>query len=467
MKKTYPLLAFLFSCLTLSATTFNVGSTHTYKTPNSLYLANVVQDGDIIEIDAETFSGNDCLAVWNKDNLLIKGIGGRPHLIANGAYIWGKGIWVLAGDNITVENIEFEGAVVPDQNGAGIRLDGSGLTVRYCYFHDNEMGILTNNTEMGTIDIQYSEFNHNSYGDGYSHNLYVGRVSKLIFKFNYSHHSSIGHNLKSRAQENYILYNRIMDEQTGDSSRLIDLPNGGFSIIMGNSLMQGENAPNHNLLGYGLEGLSNTLNEIYIINNTFVNKRATGLFLDIEEGTSMINISNNIFAGIGSIFNGTPTIMTNNFISTSIANLNFVDENNYDYNLMSNSPAIDYGTTISPVNGNSLTPDFSYLHPQSEIARNNENVIDAGAYEYNTPLSIMDNPTQTLVVYPNPFTDKIFLKNIVLNKSDITIYNSLGQDFTNRIDIKIHEDIIQINTTNLPHGIYVLKTSTFVNKVYK
>ena len=64
-----------------------------------------------------------------------------------------------------------------------------------------------------------------------------------------------------------------MDEQNGESSRLIDLPNGGFSIVMGNLLMQGNNAQNNNLVGYGLEGLSNTLSEFYFINNTLVNKR--------------------------------------------------------------------------------------------------------------------------------------------------------------------------------------------------
>ena len=38
------------------------------------------------------------------------------------------------------------------------------------------------------------------------HNLYIGHVNKLTFRFNYSHHAYIGHNLKSRADANYILY---------------------------------------------------------------------------------------------------------------------------------------------------------------------------------------------------------------------------------------------------------------------
>lgn len=462
------LILFLLCRLTAIATSFSVGSTQFYATPNSLYSANVVQDGDTIEIDAETYIGNNSLAVWDKNNLLIKGVGGKAHLIANGAYIWGKGIWVLAGDNITVENIKFEGATVPSNNGAGIRLDGNGLTIRYCDFLDCENGILTNNSGLGTVDIQYSEFNHNGYGGGYTHNLYVGHINKLIFKFNYSHHAIVGHNLKSRAQENYILYNRIMDEQTGNSSRLIDLPNGGFSIIMGNLLMQGNNAPNNNMVGYGLEGLTNTDNQLLLINNTFVNKRtASCLFVAIEPGTSVANVSNNIFTGTGTLISGTTTAMTNNVVAPIITNMNFVDEANYDYHITVNSPAIDSGSIVSPVNGYSLTPDFVYNHPIDSMVRILDGVIDVGAYEYNSPLSIKNNIPLVHTVYPNPFNEKIILKGAILKRTDISISNSLGQDFTNLITIKINGDITQINTSNLPSGMYIIKAKTIANKVYK
>ncbi|PCJ82891.1 MAG: hypothetical protein COA57_12715, partial [Flavobacteriales bacterium] len=81
------------------ATIHQVGSSKTYISPNALYTASVVLDGDTIEIDAETYTGQPALAVWQQNDLLIRGVGGRPHLVANGEYIWGKGIWVVAGDN--------------------------------------------------------------------------------------------------------------------------------------------------------------------------------------------------------------------------------------------------------------------------------------------------------------------------------------------------------------------------------
>jgi len=438
MKK-YIQLFLMFITLVGYATTYHIGSTRTYVSPRALYNANIVQNGDIIEIDAETYTGNAALAVWNKDNLIIRGIGGKPHLVANGQYIFGKGIWVLSGDNITVENIEFSGAAVPDHNGAGIRLDGNGLTVRNCYFHDNENGILTNNSNVGDILIEHSEFNHNGFGSGFTHNLYIGHVNKLTFRYNYSHHANIGHNLKSRANENYIMYNRIMDEQTGRSSRLIDLPNGGFSIVMGNLLMQGPNAENNNLVGYGLEGLSNTNNELYVINNTLVNKRGTCNFVQIQNGTTIANITNNIFTGIGNLINGTTTTMLNNIVDTTISNIDFVDEANYDYHLNANSPAINVGTAVSSVNGNSLTPDMHYIHPTTFVARPSGTTIDVGAYEYDTTALVNDFLLDGIAIYPNPIQHSFIIKlgNNVLEK--VVLINELGQEVykttTSKVDI--------------------------------
>lgn len=438
---------------------YQIGSTKAYVSPNALYLADVVQDGDTIQIDAETFMGQASLAVWRKNDLLIKGVGGRPSLIVNGENIMGKGIWVLGGNNIIVENIEFSGATVPDNNGAGIRLDGIGMTVRHCYFHDNENGILTSNLNNGDLLIEFSEFENNGYGDGFTHNLYIGRVNSLTFRFNYSHHADIGHNLKSRAKENYIMYNRIMDEQIGNSSRLIDLPNGGIAIIMGNLLMQGENAVNNNLLGYGLEGLTNGLpHQIHVINNTFVNKRAAScIFISITNGTSVANISNNIFAGKGQVVNGSTTTKNTNYVDATISNLAFADEINYNYQLTSLSPAIDYGTIQNPVNGHSLTPDSTYKHPTNYETRNlSNNMIDAGAYEFDQMISVTDLELKPLSVYPNPTNGVLTVETRANHIRELAIQDFLGctvlsKSNSNKIDLSsVNPGIyyIQIITTD-------------------
>ena len=454
------ILSVLFSFIinTSSATTHKVGPTQTYSSPNALYQANVIQDGDTIEIDSATYAGNDALAVWQKNNLFIRGGGGRPKLVANGQYILGKGIWVLAGNDITVENIEFTGAQVPDKNGAGIRLDGEGLTVRHCYFHDNENGILTSNPGLGEILIEYSEFAGNGFGDGFSHNLYIGVVGKLTFRFNYTHRAKIGHLLKSRAKQNFILYNRIMDEDTGNSSRLIDLPNGGFSIIMGNLLMQGPNAENNNMIGYGLEGLFNAaINDLYIVHNTFVNKRvASCLFIDLTAGAESSLIANNIFAGTGTVIQGQGVVQHtygNNLIETHIDSVGFIDEVNYDYHLSPNAHAIDLGLALSPVSGHSLTPDFAYKHLASSESRSIVNNPDAGAYELNNGVGFDKQLSDQLKIFPNPVTDGLRVELSAKQLKNIKIYDSLGHLYMmsneNRLDV-----------SQLPAGVYWLRVET-------
>ena len=236
------LLLVLISFSTSFARVLKVGSNKLYKLPSEAAAVSI--DGDTIEIDAGEYVGD--ATTWYPDNLVIRGADGRAHMKANGEYAQGKGIWVIAGNNIVVENIEFSEASVPDQNGAGIRADGSGLIIRNCFFHDNENGIL--GPDAGEVVIEYSEFANNGYGDGYTHNMYIGKIDKFTLRYSYSHHAKTGHNVKSRAKENYILYNRIMDENNGTSSYDIDLPNGGLSFIIGNLIQQGPNTDNSTIV---------------------------------------------------------------------------------------------------------------------------------------------------------------------------------------------------------------------------
>src|SRR6185295_17832841 len=126
--------------------------------------AEIARDGDVIEIDAGVYARD--AAVWRQHRLTIRGVGGRAHLRADGAQVEGKAIWVVKGNDATIESVEFSGAKVSENNGAGIRFEGAGLTVRDCFFHDNENGILTNANQASDILVEHSEFAHNGIGDG-------------------------------------------------------------------------------------------------------------------------------------------------------------------------------------------------------------------------------------------------------------------------------------------------------------
>ncbi|AUX36117.1 uncharacterized protein SOCE836_083230 [Sorangium cellulosum] len=358
-----------------SAATLTVGPGKTHATPCQAIAA--ASDGDTIEIDAAgSYAGDVC--GWSKDGLTLRGVGGLAKIDAAGKSSGGKAIWVIAGDDTVVENIEFTGAAVPDQNGAGIRQEGANLTVRGCFFHDNENGILAGDNASSTILVEHTEFARNGAGDGQSHNLYINHVAKLIFQHNYSHASNAGHLLKTRALENHVLYNRLTQED-GTGSYEIDVPSGGLTFIIGNLVQQGPSTGNGSIVAYRLESSgANANTELFVVNNTFVNERPNGgTFLNIDASAAPAVVRNNIFAGPGTLTNQGDASLGANFQGDP----RFVDQAAFDYRLQDGSPCVDQGEAPGMGGGIDLTPKFHYVHPAGATGRTTVGTIDIGAYE--------------------------------------------------------------------------------------
>jgi hypothetical protein len=331
--------------------------------------------GDVVEIDAGVYNGP--ATTWSANNLTLRGVGGRAHLVAPATISNAKAIWVTAGRNIAVENIEFSRAAVPDLNGAGIRAEGRDLAICGSYFHDNQEGILGGG---GNVLIEYTEFARNGNCDdpnGCAHNIYISDTDRFTLRYSYSHHARVGHTVKSRALENHILYNRIMDEADGNSSYTIDLPNGGLSYIVGNLLQQGPNTENPTILSYGAEGLSNPNKTLYVVNNTLVNDLGSGTFVFVAGG-STATLKNNLFVGNGTTVSGTATQITNLRTNTP----SFVDIGAFDYRPTAATPGIDQGTAPGLGGTFDLTPIYAYVHPTNRQNRPSVGPIDIGAYEF-------------------------------------------------------------------------------------
>lgn len=360
-----------------AAHVLHVGPTRSFDRPSAA--AAVAQDGDVIEIDAGVYDSD--AAVWSANRLTLRGVGGRAYLRANGVSVQGKGTWVIAGDDASVENIEFSGATVTDHNGAGIRADGNNLVVCNGYFHDNEEGILGGS---GDVLIEYTEFSHNGNcinTSGCAHNIYMSNsVQRFTLRYSYSHHAHEGHNVKSRAHENYILYNRIMDETDGDSSYDVDLPDCGRSFLIGNLIQQGPNTANSSMVAYGAEACRNGTQELYAVNNTFVNDRGSGEFLNVRSGTTG-KVTNNIFAGGGTVVAGPQGLLVGPNLVTDSPGL--VGRSTFDYRLTAASPARDAGADPGSAAGESLVPTSQYVHPANREDRPIVGTIDIGAYEYS------------------------------------------------------------------------------------
>lgn len=325
--------------------------------------AKVALDGDTIEVESGDYLAD--VAIWQQANLTIRGIGpNRPRLIADGAHAEGKGIWVVRGGAITVENLEFRDARVRDRNGAGIRFEKGYLTVRNCKFENNENGILTAGGSNMFLDIESSEFAHNGVNDGRTHNLYVGQITRLRVSGSYFHHGRIGHLLKSRAEENHIYYNRLSDELDGTASYELEFPNGGVAYVIGNLIAQNSQTDNPTLVSFGAEGYKTANIELYLVNNTLVDDRpVNGNLLVVKPGIQRLVAMNNILVSRNRLdpgVSGVPGVITNNLNADWDQ---FVLPQRFDYRLKPSASLL--GKYVAPVatNGFSLVPKREYLHP--------------------------------------------------------------------------------------------------------
>jgi MYXO-CTERM domain-containing protein len=371
------------------ATTLEVGPGKPYATPCAAIAA--ASAGDTIQVDGSGNYGADNCS-WTTDNLTVEGVNGRPKIDLAGTMPSDqKGIFTIYANNATIDNFELSGSAIDggtgpgDSNGAGIRHQGTNLTVKNCYIHDNQDGILgapaTANT--GTVTILNTEFYNNGEGDGYTHNMYLGDYATVMVEFSYSHHSVVGHLLKSRAYTSFILYNRLSDEMGGTGSYELDLPNAGTAYVIGNVIEQSATSENPTIVTYGEEGVPSGYDtHLYFVNNTVLNDLMSGTFVNNATSTGAA-LTNDIFYGGGTVSSNSADISTTNY---SGANPMFVDESTVDVYLLAGSPCINAGTDPGKAGGTSLEPVFEYVQPVSSIARTIVGeAIDIGAYEFGLP----------------------------------------------------------------------------------
>lgn len=437
---------------------WHVGPTRQYTTPAAV--SGLAGHGDTIYIDAAEYP-NHPQVYFGQDGLLIRGLGGRPRLEAGAALANnsnGKAILVIGGDHVHIDHIEFANAVVPDHNGAGIRQEGCALTVTHCFFNGNEMGILGGNIPACNVRLEHNIFvnNGSSANPGYQHNVYIGRIDTLIFRYNYSINAiAEGHELKSRAAVNIIQYNYIGNLTTVDS-RTVDLPNGGTVILVGNVLEQGPSSANSNIFGYGLEGMSNNApHEVWIAHNTFINKKNTGNFIQLANGTELLFLKNNIMVGptTSGLIQGNPTTMdsSHNLIHPDIGIAGFQSASDYDYHLLDGSPAIDQGVVLDQVIGDfPLWAENEYADTAGYQVRMTNGLPDIGAFESGM-VSLDHHPAPgKLVFYPNPTGTYIRLEGISSN----TTYSLF--DLGGRYRLGGIVRLGNIDVSLLEPGVYVL-----------
>jgi hypothetical protein len=362
---------------TSTGNVISVGPDRAIRLPSEA--AKLASDGDVIEIDAGIYH-ND-YAKWPQNRLTIRGVGAGPaHMKSDGLIPNGKAIWITRGDKIYIENIEFSGAAVKSTNGAGIRLEGGDLKLHNTFFHDNEFSILGGNLPQATVEITSSRFWFQKRPTRHSHGIYIGQAKSFTLKGSHIKGTDQGHHLKSRALENYILYNRIEDAQGVNSSRLIDLPNCGFSVVLGNDMLQSASTLNTNAIGYGPEGCAKRTGnqlQLLVVNNTLINEASNGTLVR-NHADSHVTVINNVLFGAGSFLIGDGD-EKNNFREDLRA------RRPGSWEPPKGSPAVDAAITQPAVAGFSLTPVAEFQSPAGYIARITLGKLDAGSREVSAP----------------------------------------------------------------------------------
>jgi hypothetical protein len=413
-------IATLLSPVVAPAATRHVGSGQTYAT---VAAANTgIGNGDSIVIHAGTY--NQDWVLFTANNLKIACVdqqgdfAGEPDYdvadrpIFDGQNVdHNQGIWRTGTsvNRIDINGGEFRNAFDSvGVNGAGIRIQqgGTGLfRIRNVYSHDNQMNILA---APESLLVESCEL-YRTYGTGNQHNIYVNTSAThwFMFRYNYSHAPSTGHCVKSRATNNYILYNRLLDGTIAGEAPTynIDIPEHGLTYVIGNVLEQkdyrGCPSPpdpciNTRMLSYGAENTNNTNHHLYVFNNTFVNlgvgygifvsAAGTGAASDVQ-----VTYKNNIFYGNRSTITeqkaGQNWIgAANNFSEADLndTNTKFSNQATGDYHLTAATSAslVNAGVDPGTNEGLNCVPTNEYVYDRlSKTRTSSGSALDMGAFE--------------------------------------------------------------------------------------
>lgn len=336
--------------------------------------------GDEIVIDPGTYRAD--VALITQNDLKIRARDGRVRIEAMGSAAESKGIFVVRASNVEVRGIDFSGAQVRDLNGAGIRLEAGSLRVLDCGFFDNQNGILTSNDNSISLVVENSEFARNGAGDGQSHQLYAGKIARLLIRGSYFHHAKVGHLLKSRAAMSLIEYNRLTDEVGGQASYELEFPNGGQALVLGNIIEQSSSTQNSVMVSYGAEGYEHNNNQLLMAHNTLVDdKVGGGTYLSVRSGASRVWAYNNLLVGNSKPLSA-PALQGDGNLIVDWDQL--AQANREDYRLLRTARSLNKAVPPSQLPVERLRPTQQYKHPR-EVRPLSSAAMQVGALQDLAP----------------------------------------------------------------------------------
>ena len=402
---------------TAHATTYHVSPGGSLKA-----IIGSLQPGDIVEIEPGTY--HEVMETYidgtPTNPIIIRGVGAtRPIFDGNGLDVSGSGsvpravIQFEGASNVILENLELKNARNSNGNGAGIRMTGaSNVTIRNCKIDYCDMGMMSDSSNYQYIYGCDVGFNGSTLYNGYSHNFYMGG-DNVILRGNYIHDSLNGQNYKSRAHYNELWYNWIADSNEGEIGPVEAAETAAANsntLVIGNTIVSKPNRTGNSMkyVIFGHDGGGAHNGTMYFYNNTCIANSTNNAFLWVDDALNQTRIvaKNNIFYGttnvVASISNGLSISGSNNWMPTGTVidptkatftstvygtSPGFKDAPNRDYRLTASSACVNAGTdTLTYVDGagvsHSVAPLESYLGGQGLFPRQDNGVLDLGAYEF-------------------------------------------------------------------------------------
>ncbi len=91
-----------------------------------------------------------------------------------------------------------------------------------------------------------------------------------------------------------------------------------------------------------------------------------------------------------------------------------------------------------------------------------------GKYTYSEIISVKIDNSSSIDIFPNPTSNNIVISGEGILYQDVKIYNVLGKDVSNFAKAtSISDNSISFDLTELPTGVYFVKTNNITKKIYK
>ncbi|QCX39291.1 T9SS type A sorting domain-containing protein [Aureibaculum algae] len=416
------------------------------------YITFKAKDNNVI-INQKGPKRNDGINIENCNYIIVDGF------IVNNMIGNGNGIRVVVSDHCIVRNNRC------DNNAERAIFTGFTDDIlienNICSNSIDEHGIYVSNSSDRPI-IRYNEcFGNNSIGIHMNGDLSVGGdgiISDPQIYGNIIHDNNKAAGINMDGVENPIVYNNLI--YNNHNAQGIALFKGDGAIVTNGAKIYNNTiiVPSDGRWGILVQAGANINTEIF--NNIIINEHAwrgciaVASTLQFKSDYNILNdkMSNN---GDGSSISLSEWqalgFDTNSLIANNLSSIFVAPESN-NYQLVEGSQAIDNGSNL-------VNSVVTY-----DINKNDRpagSTYDIGAYEFNATASIDENNFSEVIVFPNPTSDYLSIKN-GNNLNDIkyiNIYDGVGKRITS------YNSPEMMDVRSLSPGLYFLELQTNTNQI--